>query len=468
MLGIWDVLSKKGYIVVTERELSVDEALQIAIHLLRIGEYDEAGRICGLLRRLEPNHPDVLHYCGVLAHHQGCSDEAIALIQRSLELLPDQADCYSNLGIIYNASRRVDDAIAAYQRAIVLNPNHVNAYNNLGVLLRATGKPVESEAAYRKALEIDPEFIDAYHNLGVLLASVKRTQEAVICYCKVTTLAPRHRETRRMLGLAYCLLGQRDKAIELYEEWLKEEPDHPVVALLLAGCTGRDVPSRASDECVQIIFDNFAESFESKLAYLLYRAPALVHAMLEDSGRQPTRSLDVLDAGCGTGLCGPLVAPYARRLTGVDLSAGMLAQATAKGIYDELVQDELTRFLRGRPAGFDLIVSADTLVYFGNLGEVAAAAHAALRPGGMFVFTLEELMSDDADLAMRLEPHGRYAHRRCYAERLLKETGFSVEIVPADLRMESGVPVRGLVVRATASSGDAHGGERGRESWNER
>ena len=118
-------------------------------------------------------------------------------------------------------------------------------------------------------------------------------------------------------------------------------------------------------------------------------------------------------------------------------------------------QDELTRFLRGRPAGFDLVVSADTLVYFGDLSEVASAAHDALRPGGMLVFTLEELMSDDGDLAMRLEPHGRYAHSRDYAERLLKETGFSVEIVPADLRMESGVPVRGLVLRATASHGAA-------------
>ena len=154
----------------------------------------------------------------------------------------------------------------------------------------------------------------------------------MICYCKVTTLAPRHRDTRRMLGLAYCVLGQRDKAIELYEEWLKEEPDHPVVAHLLAGCTGRDVPSRASDECVQIIFDGFAESFESKLAHLHYRAPALVHAMLEDSGRQPTGSLDVLDAGCGTGLCGPLIchllaARRAADLLQFRLSGGTLVAA---------------------------------------------------------------------------------------------------------------------------------------------
>jgi predicted TPR repeat methyltransferase len=433
---------------VNEGAVDFDEALGMAVHMLKIGEYDDAERVLGFLRQADPDHPDVLHFSGVTAHHKGRSDEGIALILRSLEQQPDRADCYSNLGILYHACRRIDEAIAAYRQAIAINPRHVNAYNNLGILLRATGKPVESEAAYRKALEIHPEFADAYHNLGVLLASLKRTQEAVICYCKVTTLIPQHRESRRMLGLAYCVLGQRDKAIELYERWLQEEPDHPVLPQLLAGCTGRNVPARASDACVQAIFDSFAASFESKLAHLMYRAPALVHSMVENSGWQATRSLDVLDAGCGTGLCGPLVAPYARHLIGVDLSAGMLAEAKTKAVYDELVQEELTGYLQRRPGAFDLILSADTLVYFGDLRGVAAAAHGALRPGGMLVFTLEELAPDDGVLETRLEPHGRYQHSRRYAERLLREAGFGVEMVHAELRMESGVPVRGLVIRA--------------------
>jgi predicted TPR repeat methyltransferase len=375
---------------------------------------------------------------------------------RSVELQPDQPDWFSNLGIVYNALHRPDDAIAAYQRAIALNPAHAKAYNNLGVLFRGTGKPVEAEAAYRKALELVPNYIDAHHNLGVALASIGRTREAVLCYCKVTTLSPRHPETRRMLGLAYCVLGERDKAIELYEEWLKEDPGNPVVALLLAGCTGRDVPARASDECVQIIFDNFAASFESKLAHLEYRAPSLIQMMLESSGRPPEKTFDVLDAGCGTGWCGPLVAPYARHLTGVDLSAGMLAQAKDKHIYDDLTQGELTQFLESRPGAFDLIVSADTLVYFGDLARVAKAARTALRPQGLFVFTVEQLMEDDTEADIRLEPHGRYTHTQRYVERILGEAQFASEIVHADLRLESGLPVRGLVVRATARNGESH------------
>ena len=110
------------------------------------------------------------------------------------------------------------------------------------------------------------------------------------------------------------------------------------------------MPARASDAYIEKTFDSFAASFDAKLAKLLdYRAPALVAEMLAHAGVDAARSLDVLDAGCGTGLCGPLVAPYARRLVGVDLSEAMLDRARARNVYDELVTGELTAYLRDSP-----------------------------------------------------------------------------------------------------------------------
>ena len=185
-------------------------------------------------------------------------------------------------------------------------------------------------------------------------------------------------------------------------------------------------------------FDSFAASFEAKLAKLQYRAPALVAAALEQTGLTPSRQLDVLDAGCGTGLCGPLVAPYARRLVGVDLSDGMLKHAREKNVYDVLVHEELTACLLQDPAAFDLIISADTLVYFGALEDVAVAAAGALRPGGRFIFTVEEVTGEDASLDYCIRPHGRYNHRASYVEQVLAGAGFSANFQRAELRMESG------------------------------
>jgi predicted TPR repeat methyltransferase len=404
-----------------------------------------------------PNHADALHFSGVLAHQQARSDEAVALIERSLELEPERADWYSNLGIVLQDRLRLDEAIAAYRRAIALDPAHANAYSNLGVVLRATGDIAGAEAAYRAAIRIDPEHSDAYHNLGVLLNAQKRPRDAAECFSKVITLRPKHPEARRLLALAHCTLGEVDKAVQIYEEWLSEDAENPIARHMLAACSGLDVPSRASDAFVETSFDSFAASFDSKLAKLSYRAPALVAGMLKRSGVDPSKSLDVLDAGCGTGLCGPLVTRYARRLVGVDLSERMLAQARDRDVYDELVKGELTAYVADCTDAFDVIVSADTLVYFGSLEAVVAAAQNALRPGGRLIFTVEELADDPRDGGYRISTSGRYLHAREYVERVLADVGLPPDIAPAELRLEAGEPVAGLVVCGTkprtASSG---------------
>jgi predicted TPR repeat methyltransferase len=430
------------------RELTLEEAVAFAILLQKNEQLVEAHEVYRRVLETAPDHPRALHYAGVLAHQQGRNDEALALIERSLALAPDQADWYSNLGIVLQSGDRLGRAIDSYRRAIAIDPSHANAHNNLGVLLRATGQPVEAEAAYRAAIRLNPEHIDAYTNLGILLNGLKRTEEAAACYCKVITLRPKHREARKLLALAHCTLGEVDKAVDIFEQWLEEEPGDPIARHMLAACTGRDVPERASNGFVEKTFDGFAASFESKLARLSYRAPALVAAMLEDSGLEHSHRLDVLDAGCGTGLCGALVAPFARRLVGVDLSEGMLAHAKDKNVYHALIKAELTGYLRDNNEAFDLIVSADALVYFGDLTGVIAAFAGALRPDGLLVFTLEQAVEDSVRVDYHLELHGRYSHGRAYVERLLTFSGLQSTIVQAELRTEAGAPVPGLVIRA--------------------
>ena len=120
-------------------------------------------------------------------------------------------------------------------------------------------------------------------------------------------------------------------------------------------------------------------------------------------------ALDIVDAGCGTGLCGPGLKPWARTLAGCDLSVGMLRRAKARKVYDVLHQAELTHYLNTQPEAFDAVVSADTLCYFGALDGALAAARRSLRSGGWLIFTVEALSSDD-ERAHVLQTNGRYAH----------------------------------------------------------
>jgi predicted TPR repeat methyltransferase len=135
---------------------------------------------------------------------------------------------------------------------------------------------------------------------------------------------------------------------------------------------------------------------------------------------------------------------------GVDLSPGMLEMARPRQVYDDLIAAELTAHLESVPASCDLIASADTLVYFGDLKRVLAAAAGALRPGGLVIFTVEKADPDRGeDRGFFLQYHGRFCHTEKYVRETLIAARLSVrELKPAVLRMEAGKPVAGLVVTA--------------------
>jgi len=251
------------------------------------------------------------------------------------------------------------------------------------------------------------------------------------------------------LGVALYAAGRLDEAIEMYRRCLALAPDDARARHLLAACTGQGVSARASDAYVRAEFDHFAPGFDHKLAGLEYRGPALVSQAVEEIAAELPPRPAMLDAGCGTGLCAPLVRARAAMLVGVDLSPAMVALARERGGYDELVVAELTQYLHEHARSYDLIISADTLVYFGELVEVVAAAARALRPGGALVFTLERAEPSEAKVGHRLNPHGRYSHTRDYVARVLGEAGL-VDAVIREIasRKEMDQWVPGWLVRA--------------------
>lgn len=429
--------------------LSVEEALDLGKRLHVSGDLARAGLIYVRILQADPDNAEALHFAGLLQHKRGEVDEALLLLDRSIEIEPERSGWRSNFGSVLFELGRTDDAIASFEAALSLDPANADAHNNLGVALRVVDRPKDAEDSYRRAIAADPRHHDAHDNLGRVLVASGRVREAIACYAKARELDPRNESTRRFLVAAYGAIGDRASAIEVLDEWLAEDPGHHIAIHLRAAMTGEDIPERASDAYVATLFDRFATSFDTQLTKLEYRAPALVAAAVERACGAPQGRLIVCDAGCGTGLCGPLLAPYKAQLTGVDLSDGMLAKARPRGCYDALVRAELTAFLATHPRCFDLVVSADTLCYFGALEEVLQAAAAALQEGGFLVFSVEAASEVPT---FKLNLHGRYSHHPDYVRRTLEASGFTVlEIRSETLRKEAGEGVAGLL--ATARQG---------------
>lgn len=426
-------------------------ALAAAIELLRSERLPEAEAALEALLACWPQQPDALHYLGVLRHAQGRADDAVTLVRQSLAVAPGNVGAWNNLGNILLLAQRFDEAAEAYEASVDAaqgTPEASRALDNLAVLYRRQGQAAAAERVARRAIELNPDDGDAWYRLSQSLLDQGQVREGLLANSRAVALWPRHQQARSDVLRALVLLGERQRAAALYREWLDEEPDNPVVQHLLAASSGESTPERASDAYVEQVFDSFAASFDAKLESLNYRAPSLVAQALREAVGEPAGDLQIGDLGCGTGLCGPLLRPFAARLAGCDLSVGMLRQAQARRSYDQLHKAELGHYLRTQPDQFDVLVSADTLIYFGDLHAVMRDAHTALRAGGWLIFTVEALAENDP-APLQLQPHGRYAHRRSHVEQALAAAGLAPDAITAEtLRTEGGKPVGGWLVRA--------------------
>lgn len=427
------------------------DAIDKAIALHRAGQLDKAQRLYGAVLETNPAHATALHFLGVLLHQRGHSDRGLASIEQAIRLAPDYADAHNNRGNVLKELGRLEEAFRAYRRVVDLVPTHADAWNNLGVLLGGRSRYDEADHAYRQAIAANPAHVAAWHNRGNLLGRLRQFDDAVAAYTRVLALRPRHTAALDALGRTLFRAGKVADAVAVYEKWLKVDPGNGVATHMLRACRGGSAPARASNDYVRETFDAFAGSFDQVLDQLGYRAPALIAARLERLLPAPDGGPAVVDAGCGTGLCAPFLRPRARRLVGVDLSAGMLARARARNAYDELVEAELSTWLARQRPVHDLIVSADTLCYFGAIEQVLSGAATALRPGGWLVFTVER--AEEGVATYHLTSSGRYNHAAQYVRDALAGATFTaVEIAPAVLRQETGDDVHGLLVSAQRPS----------------
>ena len=431
----------------TDKKISLDDAVKLAVKLHREGQVDDARTLYLRILEAAPAQPDALHYLGVLQHQTGQEEEAVKLIRDAIKSNPAYREAHNNLGNVLKELGRLDEAKAAYRACLALDPKNADALNNLGTVLREQTHYQEAMSCYRQAIEVSPEHADVWHNIGSILVELERYEEAIEAYRKSISFHAPNSASYRWLGYSLYRKGRLEEAVDVFREWLLFDPDNPVARHLLAATTGENIPERASDAFVEETFDKFAGSFDKVLKRLEYRAPELLAEAVATLIPQQNAELIVLDAGCGTGWCGPLLRPYARHLTGVDLSRTMLEKATGCKAYDELIAEELTHYIQARESVFDLIVSADTLCYFGALETICRASFEALKGGGLLLFSIEKIVDPQPGDTFILCPHGRYSHAENYLRNLLSVCGFDLlSIENHILRKEAGRAVEGLIV----------------------
>ena len=279
---------------------------------------------------------------------------------------------------------------------------------------------------------------------GDLAAAAEVMEQAI-------EVAPNFASAWFELGQIRIALGETDKAITAFQNACAADPDDRhgagVRLMQLGAAPLSDMPKAY----LRSLSDQYAPRFEAELIERLnYRAPAILFKAVlavRVAEKKPAYFQRAIDLGCGTGLGAAAFAKNVDSFIGIDLSAGMIAQARETGLYAALEVDDMTAGLQRQPdLSADLVLAADAMVYVGDLAPVLAEAHRVLRPSGLVTFTVETHDGEGVIMGKGL----RYAHGAEYVRGVIQSTGLQLKhLEPASPRTEEQLPVRGLAVVAT-------------------
>ena len=425
-------------------EKSAGHLLKRAISAHREGRFAEAEKGYGEVLKKKPDWGRALNALGVLFLDQSRPDRAKAAFEKSAGLNPpDLSACY-NLGRMRQQENDHRGAVEIYRTMLERQPDIGEAWNNLGVAYREMGEQDEALSGFQKAVAFAPDMAEAWNNLGVAQDELNLIEEASNSYQKAIEIQPDYASAHLNLGVSLQRAGQFKEAEVHYNRVLEMLPDNETAKFMLQSIGTSEPPDAAPVDHVRSVFDQCAHDFETILVNELeYKTPELLFDLVRP---HLTQGMNILDLGCGTGLGAQLYHPFARSLTGVDVSAKMLEKAAEKKIYSRLECFDLLQEWKF-PHKFDLIYSSDVFVYFGNLDTIIRSVASYLVNGGIIAFSVERL--EDDSVAYQLFPSGRYAHSETYVHNCLTRHGLKlVENTRAAIRKQSGNQVEGILMAA--------------------
>ena len=387
---------------------------------------------------------------GQLAQAETCFEAALAIV-------PGRVSTLTNLGATRVNLGKFDAALTVLEAACEAEPGNFEAWSYRGRALLALKRPGEALQSFDRAAAIDPGLAALWLHRSEAQLKLRQLKPALQSLDRALAIDPAIANAWGNRGTVLRELNRPQEAAVSYEKAIALGSDSPMNTFYLASLRGGGAPAGAPRAYVERLFDDCAHEFQGHLlGALAYRAhEMLIGRLLKNA---PVRFRSVMDLGCGTGLCGPLIRPVADRLAGLDLSQVMLDQAALMGVYDQLIHADALAYLQGQGRQiataaaatdlyYDLVLATDVFIYLGDLAGLFAAVAACLHHGGKFCFTLEKILKGAPGTGIKLLPSLRYAHSEAYVRTMAAQHGFAVnEFFEAPLREEHGAPVAGLYV----------------------
>ena len=159
---------------------------------------------------------DFLHQ-GKQLRQEGKLEEAIASLQKAIELDPESLSSYQQLGDLFFQQGKLNQAISSYQQAIKIDFNVALIHYNLAEAYKKQGEKDRAIRHYIKAIQIEPFNDSAFIQLMFMELTPNQLDDLVSSYQELSKKKPNNPWVNAKLGDVFTRQKKIDKAIASYQ-----------------------------------------------------------------------------------------------------------------------------------------------------------------------------------------------------------------------------------------------------------
>jgi tetratricopeptide (TPR) repeat protein len=244
----------------------------------------------------------VMRSLAMLLLRMGERAEAIAWVQRIIELKPADLSALSLLANLYTTASEVEKAVAVYRNILTIEPGNANAMLMLGVLYAGSEREEQAQAVFEELVALHPEFFLGHYYLARFYRDMGAMDRALAAYDRALALnwTP---AMAQEAAAAYESAGLYEQSLRLYRQMIADDPTDERARGLLANIYLRlDRVEEALAELAELRhYSADVDNIDLTIARILLdeeryqEALILLHEMLSDEPRlDAVRSLLVL------------------------------------------------------------------------------------------------------------------------------------------------------------------------------
>ncbi len=199
----------------------------LAMALIRLGDSKRSAAILTELAEKNPQYAIYPYWLGKIYYDQRRYPEAVAQLQKSVQLDSTSARVWDSLGLAFDMQGNLDQALSALQTGANLNraAAHPSAWppHDLGFLLLRLERFMEADVALRESLRYDPHFAQAHYHLARTLEKEGKDTEAITEYTSALSTDSASPDACYSLASLYKKLHRDQEASAMFAEYRKRK-----------------------------------------------------------------------------------------------------------------------------------------------------------------------------------------------------------------------------------------------------